>query len=131
MRRKSSTMFYVKTLILNLLLASTVTAAGKLDKLASIMRYTASYLTCRFGRDRRSEDYSFILHYLNGDCSWTVSGDLGGNTVDIPVVMGPQVMIEGTAESSERFTLKCTLSDGSVELLANVTVYGEYFLFLL
>ena len=73
-------------------------------------------------------DYSFILHYLNGDCSWTVSGDLGGNMVDIPVAMGPQVMIVGTEESNDRFTLKCVLSGGSV---ANVTVYGEYFIYLL
>ena len=76
-------------------------------------------------------DYSFILHYLNGDCTWTVSAEIGGNTVDSEVDMGPQVTIEGTEESNDRFTLKCVLDGGSVELLANVTVYGEYFLSLL
>ena len=72
-------------------------------------------------------DYSFTLHYLNGDCSWTVSVEIGGNTVDFQVAMGAQVMIEGT-ESINRFTLKCVLSGGSVELLANVTVYGESYI---
>ena len=68
-------------------------------------------------------NYSFTIHYLNGNCSWTVSSDLGGNIVERVVDRGPQTTIEGT-ETTTSFTLKCAVND-MVELLADITAYGE------
>ena len=73
-------------------------------------------------------DFSSTLEYLDGNCSWRLTSNIGGlfEVVDREVAVAPQTILEGTGSTLD-FTLKC-VSNGIVELTALIILYGERYL---
>ena len=65
---------------------------------------------------------SSTLHYLNGNCTWTITIDLGEFNA-VGVFMGPQLPLLNS-ELTNGYEIKCEVNN-SVTLHAMVTVLGE------
>ena len=64
---------------------------------------------------------SSTVHYLNGNCTWTLTLTLGTIQVVTPSE-GPELFLP--TGNIDVFTFQCEVK-GSVELSASGTVYGE------
>ena len=70
--------------------------------------------------------FSTTLRYLNGNCSWRITGNLGGiDFQNLEVSMGPQRILFGNG-NAERYTLKCQIDDLTTLLDAVITTHGKY-----
>ena len=66
-------------------------------------------------------DSSSTVHYLNGNCTWTLTLNFGTIEVVTPSE-GPELLLP--TENIDVFTFHCEVN-GSVELNASGTVCGE------
>ena len=67
-------------------------------------------------------NFSSTLHYLNGNCTWALTIDLGELNA-VVVSMSPQLLLLNS-DTSHRYEIKCEVNN-SVILHAMVTVLGE------
>ena len=64
---------------------------------------------------------SSTVHYLNGNCTWTLTFSIGTDEI-VRTRQSPEYLLP--TSNIDVFTIQCEVN-GSVELSASGTVYGE------